>query len=88
METVLFDVMEEVCVWQRTFVKAVARERKTQLTDIEALAHHVYLQSHLLSMSLSNMNNIRCCPKKDYNANRVNSGVLQLTDSMWSFIIS
>ena len=33
-------------------------------------------------MSLENMNKWRFSPKKDYNANRVTAGLLQLTDGM------
>ena len=37
-------------------------------------------QCFLLPMSLSNMNNWRFSPKKDYTANRLLAGILQLTD--------
>ncbi|XP_076461198.1 mini-chromosome maintenance complex-binding protein-like [Babylonia areolata] len=36
-------------------------------------------QSHLLPISLSNMNTLRLCPHKDYEVNRLRSGQLQLT---------
>lgn len=36
------------------------------------------LQSHYLGMSLQNMNQMRLVPKKDYVANRLVSGALQL----------
>ena len=40
---------------------------------------HVHLfQSHLLHMSLHNMNEQRFSPHKDYTANRLRSGILQL----------
>jgi len=38
-------------------------------------------QSHLLPMSLENMNKLAFCPCKDYKANRLKSGVLQLADN-------
>ncbi|XP_071502081.1 mini-chromosome maintenance complex-binding protein-like [Diadema antillarum] len=37
-------------------------------------------KSHMLPMSLSNMNKLKLTPKKDYTANRLTSGLLQLTD--------
>jgi hypothetical protein len=37
------------------------------------------LQSHLLPLSLSNMNSLRLSPSKDYEANRLRSGQLQLS---------
>lgn len=39
-----------------------------------------YLQSHLLRLSLSNMNSLKFTPKKDYTANRLKSGILQLSE--------
>ena len=38
-------------------------------------------QSHLLHMSLDNMNKLSFSPKKDYTANRLRSGILQLADN-------
>ena len=37
-------------------------------------------QSHLLHMSLDNMNKLSFAPRKDYKANRLTSGILQLAD--------
>ncbi|VDI18023.1 Hypothetical predicted protein [Mytilus galloprovincialis] len=37
-------------------------------------------QSHLLPLSIENMNTLRLCPEKDYTANRLKSGVLQLPE--------
>ncbi|XP_045190600.2 mini-chromosome maintenance complex-binding protein-like isoform X2 [Mercenaria mercenaria] len=48
------------------------------------LLHHllsnIVTQSHLLHMSLENMNKLPFSPKKDYTANRLRSGILQLAD--------
>lgn len=48
------------------------------------LLHHLIsnlvTQSHLLPMSLHNMNEHRFSPHKDYTANRLRSGILQLAD--------
>ncbi|KAK3096183.1 hypothetical protein FSP39_024135 [Pinctada imbricata] len=35
-------------------------------------------KSHLLPLTIDNMNSLRLCPEKDYTANRLRSGVLQL----------
>uniref|UniRef100_K1QBJ4 Mini-chromosome maintenance complex-binding protein n=1 Tax=Magallana gigas TaxID=29159 RepID=K1QBJ4_MAGGI len=45
---------------------------------------HTFIQalvtkSHFLPLSIENMNNLRLCPEKDYTANRLKSGVLQLS---------
>ena len=40
----------------------------------------VFGQSHLLQMSLANMNTQKFSPRKDYNANRLTSGLLQLSE--------
>ncbi len=34
----------------------------------------------MLPMTLSNMNNLKFTPRKDYTANRLVSGILQLSD--------
>ncbi|XP_060597053.1 mini-chromosome maintenance complex-binding protein-like [Ruditapes philippinarum] len=48
------------------------------------LLHHLLsnlvTQSHLLHMSLDNMNKLPFSPKKDYTANRLRSGILQLAE--------
>lgn len=38
-------------------------------------------QSFYLPMTLENMNKLRFSPKKDYNANRLSSGLLQLSEN-------
>ena len=38
-------------------------------------------QSFYLPMTLDNMNKLRFSPKKDYNANRLSSGLLQLSEN-------
>ncbi|XP_022288732.2 mini-chromosome maintenance complex-binding protein-like [Crassostrea virginica] len=45
---------------------------------------HTFIQalvtkSHFLPLSIENMNKLRLCPEKDYTANRLKSGVLQLS---------
>lgn len=40
----------------------------------------ITVQSVYLPMSLENMNKWKFSPKKDYNANRLTAGLLQLTD--------
>lgn len=45
---------------------------------------HTFIQalvtkSHFLPLSIENMNSLRLCPEKDYTANRLKSGVLQLS---------
>jgi len=42
--------------------------------------HSLYLQSYNLDLTISNMNQLKFSPKKDYTANRLTSGVLQLSD--------
>lgn len=44
------------------------------------------LQSHYLAMSLQNMNEARLVPKKDYSANRLVSGALQLARNTSLFL--
>lgn len=44
------------------------------------------LQSHYLAMSLLNMNQARLVPKKDYSANRLVSGALQLARNTSLFL--
>lgn len=44
------------------------------------------LQSYYLGMSLQNMNRIRLVPKKDYVANRLVSGALQLARNTSLFL--
>ncbi|XP_062570904.1 mini-chromosome maintenance complex-binding protein-like [Saccostrea cucullata] len=44
-------------------------------TFMEALT----TKCHFLPLSIENMNNLRLCPEKDYTANRLKSGVLQLS---------
>lgn len=44
------------------------------------------LQSYYLGMSLQNMNQMRLVPKKDYVANRLVSGVLQLARNTSLFL--
>lgn len=46
----------------------------------------VFLQSYYLSMSLQNMNQVRLVPKKDYVANRLLSGALQLDKNTTLFL--
>ena len=47
--------------------------KKTNLTLIS-------FQSYMLPMTLHNMNNMKFSPRKDYDANRLVSGILQLCD--------
>lgn len=44
------------------------------------------LQSYYLAMSLQNMNQMRLIPKKDYVANRLVSGALQLARNTLLFL--
>lgn len=44
------------------------------------------LQSHYLAMSLQNMNQMRLVPVKDYVANRLVSGALQLARNTLLFL--
>ena len=37
------------------------------------------LKSHMLPMSLENMNKLKFLPRKDYTANRLTTGLLQLS---------
>lgn len=37
------------------------------------------MQSYYLRMTIENMNSLRFIPQKDYNANRLLSGILQLS---------
>lgn len=46
----------------------------------------VTLQSYYLCMSLQNMNQMRLVPKKDYVANRLVSGALQLARNTSLFL--
>ncbi|KAL4232389.1 hypothetical protein ACF0H5_009957 [Mactra antiquata] len=61
-----------------------------QSTVYADLLHHlisnIVTQSHILHMTLDNMNKLRFSPKKDYTANRLCSGILQL-GSQTNFII-
>ena len=43
-------------------------------------------QSYRLCMSLQNMNRFRMVPKKDYTANRLVSGILQLAKNTSLFL--
>ena len=43
----------------------------------------VPLQSHLLPMSLANMNTLKMMPKKNFEANRLEAGMLQLTAGIY-----
>jgi len=38
------------------------------------------LQAYFFSMTLDNMNSVRFIPSKNYSTNRVDSGILQLSD--------
>lgn len=44
------------------------------------------LQSYRLAMSLQNMNSMRLVPRKDYVANRLTSGALQLASNTSLFL--
>lgn len=50
--------------------------------EYSALLHRfitsVVTKSHILPITIENMNKVRLCPQKDYTANRLLSGVLQL----------
>lgn len=46
---------------------------------MEVNTFHAVFQSHQLPMTLSNMNDAKFSPEKDYSANRVKSGMLQLS---------
>eukprot|EP00057_Strongylocentrotus_purpuratus_P034696 XP_796222.3 PREDICTED: mini-chromosome maintenance complex-binding protein [Strongylocentrotus purpuratus] len=50
------------------------------VTTLYALIEQLVSKSHLLPLTLSNMNKLKLTPKKDYTANRLKSGLLQLTD--------
>ncbi|XP_022091881.1 mini-chromosome maintenance complex-binding protein-like isoform X2 [Acanthaster planci] len=47
---------------------------------LQGLLSQLVTKFHLLPLSLQNMNSLRLTPKKDYTANRLKSGVLQLSD--------
>ncbi|XP_033756608.1 mini-chromosome maintenance complex-binding protein-like isoform X2 [Pecten maximus] len=50
--------------------------------EYSALLHRflasIVTKSHILPITIENMNKVRMCPQKDYTANRLLSGVLQL----------
>eukprot|EP00118_Oscarella_pearsei_P020445 m.221405 g.221405 ORF g.221405 m.221405 type:complete len:307 (+) comp39959_c0_seq46:688-1608(+) len=48
---------------------------------IYELINAVTPKSYKLSLTLENLNSFQFCPKKDYSANCLKSGILQLTDS-------
>lgn len=48
-------------------------------TNLYQLISSLVTQSHMLSMTLANMNTTTFIPKKDYKANRLMSGLLQLS---------
>ncbi|XP_064382402.1 mini-chromosome maintenance complex-binding protein-like isoform X2 [Halichondria panicea] len=48
--------------------------------SLHTVLETIVTKCHLLSMSLENMNKSRFSPKKDYHANRLTAGLLQLTD--------
>ncbi|XP_011662249.1 mini-chromosome maintenance complex-binding protein [Strongylocentrotus purpuratus] len=50
------------------------------VATLYALIEQLVSKSHLLPLTLSNMNKLKLTPKKDYTANRLKSGLLQLTD--------
>ncbi|KAJ8025707.1 Mini-chromosome maintenance complex-binding protein [Holothuria leucospilota] len=47
---------------------------------VHSVLEQLVTKSHLLPLTLTNLNSSRFTPKKDYSANRLKSGVLQLTD--------
>ncbi|XP_042219539.1 LOW QUALITY PROTEIN: mini-chromosome maintenance complex-binding protein-like [Homarus americanus] len=61
-------------------LKGINRSLQEQqyTTQLYKLISSLVTQSHILPMTLSNMNTINFIPKKDYKANRLVSGLLQL----------
>lgn len=53
---------------------------------LELTLKYFLLQSYYLGMSLQNMNQMRLVPKKDYTANRLVSGALQLARNTSLFL--
>lgn len=50
------------------------------IPTLYSLLEQLVSKSHLLPLTLSNMNKLKLVPKKDYTANRLKSGLLQLSD--------
>ncbi|XP_071793559.1 mini-chromosome maintenance complex-binding protein-like [Asterias amurensis] len=48
--------------------------------SLHSVLSQLLTKSHHLPLSLKNMNKLRLTPKKDYTANRLKSGILQLSD--------
>lgn len=49
--------------------------------EVRKVFEYLVPKCHFLSMTLNNMNTLNFVPKKDYTANRLRSGILQLPDS-------
>ncbi|XP_012269288.3 mini-chromosome maintenance complex-binding protein [Athalia rosae] len=49
--------------------------------DFYAILALLLPKSHLLGITLDDLNNLNLSPKKDYDCNRLSSGILQLTDN-------
>ncbi|XP_041476433.1 mini-chromosome maintenance complex-binding protein-like [Lytechinus variegatus] len=50
------------------------------VTTLYSLIEQLVSKSHLMPLTLANMNKMKLIPKKDYTANRLTSGLLQLTE--------
>ncbi|XP_031835195.1 mini-chromosome maintenance complex-binding protein [Nomia melanderi] len=58
-----------------------ANENKTFVEDLYKFLTMFVEKSHLLEITLENLNDLTLSPKKDYDSNRLTSGVLQLSDN-------